>query len=76
MRIQHLGFAPDFVDYEQAWEVQRQVHADVVAGALNTRSLDTDEGARSAVDAYSRTLSVPASDPIRFGSDELLEALL
>lgn len=36
MRIQHLGFAPDLVDYEQAWEVQRQVHADVVAGAEDT----------------------------------------
>ena len=36
MRIQHLGFAPDFVDYEQAWEVQRQVHADVVAGGEDT----------------------------------------
>lgn len=32
MRIVHLGFAPDFVDYEQAWERQREVHAEVVAG--------------------------------------------
>ncbi len=66
---------PEYVDlYEN---LAGTVHdADVVAGALNTRSLDTDEGARSVVDAYSRTLSVPATDPIRFGTDELLEALL
>lgn len=32
MRIVHLGFAPDLVDYEQAWQHQREVHADVVAG--------------------------------------------
>jgi lipoyl(octanoyl) transferase len=33
MHVEHLGFAPDTVDYEQAWARQRQVHADVVAGA-------------------------------------------
>src|SRR5690606_30297866 len=31
MRIVHLGFAPDLVDYEQAWQRQREVHAEVVA---------------------------------------------
>ncbi len=34
MRFEHLGFAPDFVDYELAWEHQRAVHAQVVAGTL------------------------------------------
>lgn len=34
MRFEHLGFAPDFVDYEQAWEHQRAVHAQVVAATL------------------------------------------
>jgi lipoyl(octanoyl) transferase len=33
MHVEHLGFEPDTVDYEQAWARQRQVHADVVAGA-------------------------------------------
>ncbi len=28
----HLGFSPDLVDYLQAWEHQREVHAGVVAG--------------------------------------------
>ncbi|TWP37042.1 lipoyl(octanoyl) transferase LipB [Leekyejoonella antrihumi] len=32
MRIEHLGFDPDFVDYQQAWESQRELHARVVAG--------------------------------------------
>ncbi|MCE1179467.1 MAG: lipoyl(octanoyl) transferase LipB [Micrococcales bacterium] len=36
MRFEHLGFAPDFVDYEQAWEHQREVHAAVVDGAPDT----------------------------------------
>lgn len=36
MRIRHLGFDPNFVDYEEAWEIQRQVHADVVAGGEDT----------------------------------------
>jgi lipoyl(octanoyl) transferase len=27
-----LGLAPDFVDYQQAWETQRQVHAEVASG--------------------------------------------
>lgn len=32
MRFEHLGFAPDTVDYLTAWAHQRQVHAEVVAG--------------------------------------------
>jgi lipoyl(octanoyl) transferase len=32
MRIVHLGFAPDYVDYEDAWERQREVHAEVAEG--------------------------------------------
>lgn len=32
MRFVHLGFSPHVVDYELAWQHQRQVHAQVVAG--------------------------------------------
>ena len=32
MRVVHLGFDPDFVDYEWAWAHQREVHAKVVSG--------------------------------------------
>ena len=36
MRFEHLGFAPDFVDYLAAWDRQREVHAAVVDGAEDT----------------------------------------
>jgi lipoyl(octanoyl) transferase len=32
MRIEHVGFAPDLVDYQSAWDLQRKVHAAVAAG--------------------------------------------
>jgi lipoyl(octanoyl) transferase len=32
MRIVHLGFAPDHVDYGDAWERQREIHAEVAEG--------------------------------------------
>ncbi len=32
MQIEHLGFAPETVDYMAAWDRQKQVHAAVVAG--------------------------------------------
>lgn len=32
MRIVHLGFAPDHVDYTDAWERQREIHAEVADG--------------------------------------------
>jgi lipoyl(octanoyl) transferase len=34
MRFEHLGTGPDYVDYQQAWEHQRAVHAQVVAREL------------------------------------------
>ncbi|WP_049899826.1 DUF1611 domain-containing protein [Natrinema sp. J7-1] len=47
----------------------------VVAGALNTSGLGSDERAREAVDEYADALGRPATDVIRFGTDELLEVL-
>lgn len=32
MRIEHLGFSPDTVDYTQAWDEQRRIHAEVADG--------------------------------------------
>ena len=32
MRFEHVGFAPDYVDYKVAWDRQLTVHAAVVAG--------------------------------------------
>ena len=34
--MEHVGFGECAVDYKEAWELQRQVHADVVAGAPDT----------------------------------------
>jgi uncharacterized NAD-dependent epimerase/dehydratase family protein len=47
---------------------------EVVAGALNTSHLD-EEPARKALDEYAEALDAPASDPIRFGSELILEAI-
>ena len=48
---------------------------EVVAGALNTAHLD-DVDARAAVDDYAAAVDAPAADPIRFGTDEILDAVL
>ena len=56
--------------------VARPVHsASVDAGMLNTHSLP-DDGAREAVGAYSDALGVPATDPIRYDADDVLDAVL
>jgi uncharacterized NAD-dependent epimerase/dehydratase family protein len=47
----------------------------VDAGMLNTRGLD-DAAARDAVDAYEDALGVPATDPVRFGVERTLDAVL
>ncbi|MCZ2402386.1 lipoyl(octanoyl) transferase LipB [Paenarthrobacter sp. Z7-10] len=32
LEFSEVGFAPDFVDYNQAWDLQRRLHAEVLAG--------------------------------------------
>ena len=32
MQVIRLGFGPDYVDYQRAWDLQRELHAKVVAG--------------------------------------------
>jgi lipoyl(octanoyl) transferase len=32
MQVIRLGFAPNYVDYQRAWDLQRELHAKVVAG--------------------------------------------
>ncbi len=36
LQFRTVGFGPDAVEYTAAWDLQRQVHADVVAGAPDT----------------------------------------
>ncbi len=39
MRFEHLGFAPDFVDYRRAWDYQREILAQVADGTLPPTTL-------------------------------------
>jgi uncharacterized NAD-dependent epimerase/dehydratase family protein len=49
---------------------------EVAAGALDTRAFDDDAAAREAVTAYADALDAPATDPVRFDADAVLDALL
>jgi uncharacterized NAD-dependent epimerase/dehydratase family protein len=49
--------------------------ATVAAVALNTRGLD-DDAARAAVAQATADTGLPADDPVRFGADRLLDAVL
>jgi uncharacterized NAD-dependent epimerase/dehydratase family protein len=49
--------------------------ARVAAVALNTRALD-DDAARTEIARVAEETGLPADDPVRFGSDALLEAVL
>jgi uncharacterized NAD-dependent epimerase/dehydratase family protein len=49
--------------------------AKVAAVALNTRGMDDDQ-ARAAADEATRLTGLPATDPVRFGGDALLDAVL
>jgi len=48
----------------------------VAAGALNTQAVERDEAARTAVEEYAVAIDAPATDPVRFGVDEILDAVL
>ncbi len=50
--------------------------APVVAGSLATYDVDDPEEASDAVDAFARATGAPATDPVRFGAGELLDAVL
>jgi D-glutamate N-acetyltransferase len=49
--------------------------ARVVALAINTRALD-DEAARAAIAAAEADTGLPADDPVRFGAERLVDAVL
>jgi len=48
----------------------------VAAGALNTQAVESDEAARAAVEEYAAAIDAPATDPVRFGVDEILDAVM
>lgn len=65
---------PEYVDLYE--DLAAPVHeAEMVAGALNTRELPDNETARKAVEDYADRLGAPATDPIRFDSKPLVEAV-
>ncbi len=49
---------------------------EVVAGCLNTRSIGEDDAAATAIEEYASKLGVPATDPVRFEADAVLDAVL
>ncbi|MFK5633839.1 lipoyl(octanoyl) transferase LipB [Ornithinimicrobium sp. LYQ103] len=72
MRFEHLGLAPDYVDYQQAWEHQRAVHARVVARELPDTVLLLEHAevytAGKRTEAHERPLdSTPVIDVDRGG---------
>ncbi|NKE34332.1 DUF1611 domain-containing protein [Natronococcus sp. JC468] len=70
-----LPSIPSYVDlYEDLADPVSD--ATVTAGALNTSGLEDGDAARDAVGEYADAIDAPAADPIRFGTDDLLEALL
>jgi uncharacterized NAD-dependent epimerase/dehydratase family protein len=69
-----LPSLPDLVELHEAIALPRR-QARVACVALNTRELD-DEGARAAVEEAAAETGLPADDPVRFGADRLLDAVL
>ncbi|WP_121742033.1 DUF1611 domain-containing protein [Natronorubrum halophilum] len=69
---------PDLETYVDLYEglAAPVAESEVVAGAINTAHLEDDADAREAIDEYASDVGVPASDVIRFGTDEVLETLL
>lgn len=39
MQTRYLGFDPELVDYEHAWELQRQLHSQILTGAADSTLL-------------------------------------
>ncbi|GGM56300.1 putative NAD-dependent epimerase/dehydratase family protein [Halarchaeum rubridurum] len=72
---QALPTIPDFVDLHESLAAPVG-GSEIVAGALNTRTVDDDAAADAAVEEYADALGLPAADPIRQGPDAILDAVL
>ncbi len=70
-----LPSIPAFVDLYESLTAPVS-EATVVGGALNTSTLDSEQAARAAIKEYATALDAPATDPVRFGTEPLIEALL
>ena len=69
---------PPISEYVDLYErLSASVHdTEVVAGAVNTSGIDADGEARAAVDDYADAIGAPATDPLRFGTAPVLDAVL
>jgi uncharacterized NAD-dependent epimerase/dehydratase family protein len=65
---------PELVELHERMSLRARP-ATVAAIALNTRLLD-DDAARSAVEAAADETGLPVDDPVRYGPDRLLDAVL
>jgi uncharacterized NAD-dependent epimerase/dehydratase family protein len=67
---------PDVAEVARLYEdLARPVHGtDVVAGSLNTSHLDDAEANEAVID-YATAIDAPATDPLRFERDPLVDAL-
>ncbi len=54
----------------------QQRKARVLCVAVNTRFVASDDEARAVIEAVSVDTGLPADDPVRFGADRLLDAVL
>jgi len=69
-----LPSLPELVELHERTALPKRP-AKVVAVALNTRALD-DAAARAAVEAAAAETGLPADDPVRFGAERLVDAVL
>lgn len=69
---------PPIGDYVSLYEdLANPVHeTEVVAGVLNTMHVDDDEQASEEVEQFGKELELPATDPVRFDADAVLEEIL
>ena len=49
---------------------------DLLGGCLNTAHIKDDAEARRAVEEFGAALGAPATDPVRFGVDNLVDLLI
>ena len=65
----------DLVALHEAISLQRR-KARVLCVAVNTRFIATDDEARAEIEAVAAETGLPTDDPVRFGADRLLDAVL
>ena len=66
---------PELVRLHEAMALPAR-RARVACIAVNTRTIADDDEARAAIAAFGDETDLPADDPVRFGADTLLDAVL